>query len=463
MPPDHFEEFRAKMREANMGNAIVQAFRHSYTALLAGRTGMLPESAIQPVTELPRIEDTNAVDDPELLARTVVVKLNGGLGTSMGLDGPKSLLPVKDGLTFLDILARQIQHVRERTDVPLRLLLMNSFSTSAPTLQWLDQQPSVGSPADVELMQNRIPKVDARTFRPATSTENPALEWCPPGHGDLYASLLDSGWLDRLLKEGVRFLFVSNADNLGATMDLSLLQHFAQSGRSFLMEVCERSAADRKGGHLAQRDGQLLLRELAQCPEADRPAFQDIGRHRFFNTNNLWLRLDRLKSLLDQNGGMVPLPVIRNSKTLDPRDTTSPKVIQLETAMGAAVECFEDAGAVLVSRSRFAPVKTTSDLLAVRSDAYELKPDFRVALSDAREGVPPAVRLDPQYNTLVDQLETSLKGGIPSLKDCTSLTTEGPVMFTAENIFRGQVTVRNPSPTPSSLPPGTYENDTVNL
>ncbi len=160
------------------------------------------------------------------------------------------------------------------------------------------------------------------------------------------------------------------------------------------MEVCERTASDRKGGHLASRGGRLLLRESAQCPPEDESAFQDIERHRFFNTNNLWVRLDRLKAVLDASGGFIPLPIIRNAKTVDPRDKNSPKVIQLETAMGAAIECFDDAAAMIVPRARFAPVKTTSDLLALRSDAYQVTDDWRLVLAAATRGVPPAIDLD---------------------------------------------------------------------
>jgi UDP-N-acetylglucosamine pyrophosphorylase len=267
---------------------------------------------------------------------------------------------------------------------------------------------------------------------------------------------LGSGWLDRLLKEGVSYLFVSNADNLGATLDERLLQYFARSDASFLMEVCERTAADRKGGHLAMRHGRLLLRESAQCPRDDDAAFQDIQRHRFFNTNNLWLRLDRLKDLLKANNGLIPLPVIQNRKTVDPRTATSPKVIQLETAMGAAIECFEDAQAIVVPRSRFAPVKTTADLLTVRSDAYELTADHQVRLHPTRQGEPPTVDLDGNHYKLVDQLDAALAEGVPSLRECSALTVSGPVHFAPGVHFAGTVTVTNLSSQPKILPTGHY-------
>jgi UDP-N-acetylglucosamine pyrophosphorylase len=391
------------------------------------------------------------------------VKLNGGLGTSMGLDGPKSLLRVKPQLSFLDIIAGQVLRLRQASGVRLRFLLMNSFSTAGPTREWLQRNPALGRPEGIELMQNSVPKVDARTLQPASWPAQPELEWCPPGHGDLYPSLLGSGWLDRLLDEGVRFLFVSNADNLGATLDGSILKSFAESEKPFLMEVCERTAADRKGGHLAARDGQLLLREAAQCPQADQSAFQDIARHRFFNTNNLWLRLDRLKELLDQHGGLIPLPVIANSKTLDPRDPGSPKVIQLETAMGSAIECFTGAAAIVVPRSRFAPVKATSDLLAVRSDAYVLSDEFQLALAPSRNGIPPSIELDPKHYKMVDQLDARVRAEAPSLKDCESMSVEGPVDFAGENVIAGKVRVINPAAAPAPLPPGLYKDTIVTL
>src|SRR5262249_55062044 len=153
------------------------------------------------------------------------------------------------------------------------------------------------------------------TFEPAVWPTSPENEWCPPGHGDLYPVLAGSGALDRLLADGVNFLFVSNSDNLGATLDPKLLKWFADSGAPFAMEVTARTPSDRKGGHLALRDGKLLLRESAQCPDEDMGAFQDITRHRYFNTNNLWLRLDRLAEMLSASGGFLPLPVIQNKKT----------------------------------------------------------------------------------------------------------------------------------------------------
>jgi UDP-N-acetylglucosamine pyrophosphorylase len=472
---ESFSPFETRMRRAGLSDACIAAFRHSYAALVAGQTGQIPESTIQPVLTLPHYAelDRTVASGSTLLAQTVVLKLNGGLGTGMGLESPKSLLPVKDGLTFLDLIAKQLLHLRStgegRAGSPLpapagvRFLLMNSFSTSAPTLAALKQHPELGEPSSLELMQNFVPKVDLATLGPAEWPANPQLEWCPPGHGDLFPALLGSGWLERLLAAGVKYLFVSNADNLGASLDPHLLAYFASSSQPFLMEVCERTAADRKGGHLAQRGGRLLLRESAQCPPADEAAFQDISRHRFFNTNNLWVRLDVLAEVLKKQGGLIPLPLIKNVKTLDPRDSRSPKVAQLETAMGAAIECFDNAGAIVVPRSRFAPVKTCADLFAVRSDAYAITPDWRIELCPERQGQPPALDLDPAHYKLVDQLDALTRDGTPSLRDCDALTVKGAVEFSAKNIFRGRVTVTNPTSVPKPLPAGDYTNGSFSV
>lgn len=458
-----FSIFQNKMIAAGMGDAVIRSFQRNYDSLVRNETGMIPETSIEPAENLPSLNEIrqDRKSDPRLLAEAVVIKLNGGLGTSMGLQGPKSLLPVRKGVTFLDLMARQILDLRKSCGTPVRMLLMNSFSTTTETLSYLEkyQNEGLSDAAEVELMQNRIPKIDAKTLLPAEWSTDPDLEWCPPGHGDLYPALVGSGWLDRLLNEGVRYAFVSNSDNLGAILDPAILAHFATSGAPFLMEVTRRTSADRKGGHLAVRksDHRLLLREVAQCPEEDLENFQDINRHRYFNTNSLWLRLDALKEQLAKDGGSLPLPMIRNSKTVDPRDKKSTPVIQLETAMGAAIECFAGAAAIEVPRSRFAPVKTTADLLALRSDAYEIHDDGQVNLVTSRKGIPPLITLSDDYK-LVDQLDTL---GVPSLVACMSLSVKGPIRFENGVVLRGNVIIENLGSELRTVSPGTYDNETI--
>jgi UTP--glucose-1-phosphate uridylyltransferase len=452
-----------KMRSAGLSEVAIQAFLFQYQKLLDNDTGLIPEEAIEPIAQLP------ALDERELpagirdnLHQTLVLKLNGGLGTSMGLEKAKSLLRVRGDHTFLDIIVKQFLQLRASTAPGLGLFFMNSFSTSDDTIQALQPYQELGDPKLMELLQNRVPKIDKETLLPISWPSNPALEWCPPGHADLYVCLFGSGLLKRLLETGKKYLFVSNADNLGAALDPNLLRFFAESDAPFLMEVTRRTPSDRKGGHLARRldSRRLVLRESAQCPEKDLAHFQDIDRHRYFNTNNLWIRLDRLFEELTAGAGYIPLPLIRNEKNVDPRDKKSPKVFQLEAAMGAAIECFDGAAAVEVPRSRFSPVKTTNDLLAVRSDAYELDKSFRVGLRAERSAVPPKVELSDDYK-LVDQLEALVAAGVPSLIRSRSLTVKGLWRFLAGVEIVGDVRFENRSGQAKEVKPGVYEDCVV--
>jgi UTP--glucose-1-phosphate uridylyltransferase len=378
-----------------------------------------------------------------VLDQAVVLKLNGGLGTSMGLDGPKSLLEVKDGLTFLDVTARQILELRERYGARLPLVLMDSFSTREPSLERMARYPELASDVPADFLQNKEPKLLEDGLTPVEWPADPSLEWAPPGHGDLYTALVSSGMLAGLLERGYRYAFVANVDNLGAVLDPRILGWFAREGMPFLMEVADRTEADRKGGHVARRrDGSLELREIAQTPDDDVEAFQDVRRHRFFNTNNLWLDLRALSDVMDERGGVLGLPMIVNRKTVDPRDSSSPAVIQLETAMGAAIGVFEGARALRVPRSRFAPVKTTNDLLALRSDAYVLTEASHVTLAPERDG-PPIVDLDSRFYKRVGDFDARFASGPPSLLRCRALTVKGDVAFGADVVVRGSVRVEH--------------------
>jgi UDP-N-acetylglucosamine pyrophosphorylase len=455
----------SKMKAAGIAHATIRAFLHAVHRVRQGDKGLMPEASIEPVENLTDLEKLPSGGARSLLNELAVIKLNGGLGTGMGLDRAKSLLPVKGNDTFLDFIARQVLVLRhERKSKQPAFYLMNSFSTQRDTLDYLRKYPDLSDDGVLDFLQSKVPKLDASTFEPISWPENPELEWCPPGHGDLYPSIIGSGLLDRLLERGVRYLFVSNSDNLGATVDLSILDHLRETNASFLMEVTERTAADRKGGHLARRksDGRLVLRESAQCPKEDEAQFQDITRHRYFNTNNLWLRLDHLRSELERNAGVIPLPLIRNVKTVDPRNPDSPKVLQLESAMGAAIESFQRTTAIVVPRSRFSPVKTTSDLLALRSDAYLVTPDHRLVLAESRKGQPPAVELDAHYKML-PELDAAFPDEVPSLIACDTFKVTGKFRFSPGIICRGTVEFVNPSDQTRLVTPGTYSNQHVNL
>lgn len=429
-----FEAVRRRLVSDSAPELLIESFQRQFQHLCRGQTGLVSRSDLADIGPLP---DLSALKDDGhgLAAKAVVIKLNGGLGTSMGLERAKSLLPVKNGMSFLEIIARQILHLRRVHRIPLPLLLMNSFSTEDDSLEELRKLPELSSqPIPLSFLQNRVPKLRADDYSPVEWPADPEKQWCPPGHGDLYIALKTSGALDRLLDGGFEYAFVSNADNLGATLDLRILAEMDRKKIPFLMEVTDRTEADKKGGHLARRkDGTLLLREIAMCPESELEDFQDIGRHPYFNTNNLWMNL---RALADRRE--IDLPIIINKKTVDPRDPSSTPVIQLETAMGSAIGVFENAAALRVPRIRFAPVKTTDDLLALWSDAYELTPEWHVKL-DARRARPPVIRLDSRHYRLIDDFQKRFECGAPSLIACDSLSVKGDIQFGPGVVIQGAV------------------------
>lgn len=421
---------REKMRQAGVDEVAIDTFAHYYRLLEHGETGMIAEDTIEPL-DMEALTDVEVDDEvaADAIRKTAVIKLNGGLGTSMGMERAKSLLCVRRGLSFLDIIARQVLHLRQQYDAALPLLFMNSFRTSADTMEALaryEDLPVDGLP--LEFLQNKEPKLLETDLVPAAYPKAPDLEWCPPGHGDIYTALRGTGLLTRLIDAGYRYVFVSNSDNLGAVPDARVAGWFAQTGAPFAIEAVRRTPSDRKGGHFARRkaDGRIVLRESAQTLPADKEALADLSRHKYCSTNNLWFDLHAMVEALDARGGILGLPLIRNVKHLDPADPSTPKVIQIETAMGAAIEVFEGARTIEVGRDRFVPVKTTDDLLVLRSDVYHLGKDF--VLDQAGEDVP-YVSLDGDFYKLVGDFDKRFPEGAPSLREAESFTVQGDWTF----------------------------------
>ncbi len=444
-----FEAFQLKMKDAQLPEIAIANFASHYQQLLQGSRGEIAEHDIEAVGKIPDA-DSLSVKYQDIgqanLNSTVLIKLNGGLGTSMGLDRAKSLIQVRDRLSFLDIIAKHAIH----SDVPL--LLMNSVNTRDDSIEALKHYSSLAKAGlALDFLQHKVPKVTQSDLSPASHSTDPQLEWCPPGHGDIYIALQTSGILESLLNSNYRYALISNSDNLGATLDTSLLGYMIDEKIPFLMEVTDRSEADKKGGHLAKRaDGQFVLRESAQCPQEDKLSFEDIHKHRFFNTNNLWIDLQALKINLYENNNIVDLPLIRNSKTLDPRDSQSAAVYQLETAMGAAIQIFSDARAICVSRRRFAPVKTTNDLLLLRSDVYELQENYTLVSQLAHTEMP-LIELDSTYYKLIDHFEQRFPNGSPSLLGCSRLRVQGDVVFGTNVVIKGNVSLCNASSKQASI------------
>ncbi|HEX4281251.1 MAG TPA: UTP--glucose-1-phosphate uridylyltransferase [Solirubrobacteraceae bacterium] len=456
MAEEGLEAAEAKMREAGQPDEAIRAFASAYRRLESGESAMLPSAELEPAGDVDTLEALPEPDaDSGALDRVAVVKLNGGLATTMGLRSPKSLVEARDGRSFLDIIVGNTLALRRRYGVRLPLVLMNSQATHPDTMAALESRPELDTGLPTYFLQSMEPKLDAETLAPVSWPRDPSLEWAPPGHGDVYGSLLSSGTLDALLEHGFRYAMISNADNLGATPDARIAGHLERGEIPFLMEVVEGTEADRKGGHIARRrsDGQLVLRETAQTPPDDEESFRDYRRWRYYNTNSLWIDLRVLKDRLDESDGVLELPLIINRKTVDPRDSTSPAVIQLESAMGAAIGSFKGAQLLCVPRTRFVPVKTTDDLLVLRSDVYTLSDEFVVSPVPERVGDLPYVELDPDFYKLLDDFEKRFPAGPPSLREAQRLIVHGDVTFEEGVRVRGAVELD--AEEPMRIDPGT--------
>ncbi|KAN0090840.1 UTP--glucose-1-phosphate uridylyltransferase family [Tylopilus felleus] len=353
-------------------------------------------------------------NDPRVLSKLAILKLNGGLGTSMGMSGAKSALEVKDGTTFLDIIAEQVEHLDKTNDVDVPLLLMTSFNTHDDTLRII--QKYANQPINITTFnQSRYPRILADTLKPCPNhARDDKKHWYPPGHGDLYDTLVRSGILDRLLADGKEYLFVSNSDNMGAIVDQRILQHMMNTGTDFLMEVTNKTKGDVEGGTLIQYDGSLRLLETAQVPSEHMDDFKSVRKFKIFNTNNLWINLN----------GVLPVGFAHNT---------------LETAAGAAIKHFKNARGINVPRSRFLPVKSCSDLLLIKSDIYSLR-DGQLIMNDIRifDSVP-VIKLGDHFKRIQDFQARFKK--IPTIIDLDHLTVAGDVRFGRGVTLRGTVII----------------------
>lgn len=300
------------------------------------------------------------------LEKCAVIKLNGGRSTTMGGKQPKCMVMAKDDLNFLDIVMSQIIAANDQNDIEMPLVLMNSFFTDHVTEKIVGKTPLI----IMNFIQNEFPRLQEDTLLPLdTGTDE---DWCPGGHGDFFFSIDSSGMLDSMLELGLRYAFISNIDNLSAVVSPEILGLMLSGKHDFCMEVTRKTEADIKGGAPVLYNDTLSLLEIAQVPEENKLSFQDISTFSFFNTNNLWVDLQAVKKLLQED--RLQLPIIQNRKNICDKN-----VIQIETAMGAALQCFNRPGLIEVSRSRFAPVKTVEDLLDLRSDLYIMKENYQIS------------------------------------------------------------------------------------
>ncbi|XP_057433258.1 UTP--glucose-1-phosphate uridylyltransferase-like [Lotus japonicus] len=379
---------------------------------------------------VPTPEDSSQVKN--LLDKLVVLKLNGGLGTTMGCTGPKSVIEVRDGLTFLDLIVIQIENLNSKYGSSVPLLLMNSFNTHDDTQTIVEKYKN----SNIEIHtfnQSQYPRLVVDDFLPFPSEGQTGKDgWYPPGHGDVFSSLMNSGKLDALLSQGKEYVFVANSDNLGAVVDLKILNHLIENKNEYCMEVTPKTLADVKGGTLISYEGRVQLLEIAQVPDEHVNEFKSIEKFKIFNTNNLWVNLKAIKRLVEADA--LKMEIIPN-----PKEVEGVKVLQLETAAGAAIKFFDKTIGINVPRSRFLPVKATSDLLLVQSDLYTLQDGFVLRNQARANPQNPSIELGPEYKKVSNFL--SRFKSIPSIVELDSIKVAGDVWFGAGVILKGKVSI----------------------
>ncbi|KAI9090866.1 UTP--glucose-1-phosphate uridylyltransferase family [Phlyctochytrium arcticum] len=408
-----------------------------------------PEKIV-PYKNLPAVEKSEVAG---FLNKLAVLKLNGGLGTTMGCVGPKSAIEVREGMTFLDLTVRQIEFLNRENNVNVPLVLMNSFNTDEETKRIIQKYAG----HQIQLLtfnQSRFPRVSKDSLLPVPKSPNdPVQNWYPPGHGDLFEALENSGTLEELIKQGKEYLFVSNVDNLGATVDVNILRHMAHSGSEFLMEVTDKTKADIKGGTIIDYDGGIRLLEIAQVPAAHVEDFKSIKKFKIFNTNNLWISLHAIKRVVDNSE--LQMEIIVNNKTAE----NGEKVIQLETAVGAAIKHFNGAHGINVPRSRFLPVKSSSDLFLITSDLYRLEHGNLTMNPKRQFTTVPLIKLGDHFKK-VSHFQSRFQGP-PQILDLDHLTVTGDVTFGHSVVLQGTVIIVANHGERIDIPSGAILNDKV--
>ena len=442
-------EFKTALETFGLSDDAQAGFLQLFTRFKQSRANNVEWDAIRSPdpSRLVSYERLTAPDDTQAtdaLSRLAVCKLNGGLGTSMGCAGPKSSIAVKNGQSFLDLILLQLEHIGKTRKVNIPLLLMNSFHTHQETLKLLEGRKT-SFPIEC-FKQNQFLRIDKDTDQPLDPNLLGEDAWYPPGHGDIYACLKDQGLMDRLLSEGKEILFVSNADNLGAVVDPMIAHTMLENDIPYIMEMTPKTPADIKGGTLYEdSEGKLHLLELAQVPQQHVDEFCSTRKFTVFNTNNIWIHLRHLKKRLEL--GTMDLNLIVNEKQVVGRP-----IIQLETAIGAGLECFEKAKGLVVGRDRFLPVKNTSDLMLLQSSLFVFEDGRMTRHPTPNQKKLPLVTWKAPFTNL-EEFQKRIPV-LPDMRELESLEMEGDITFEGEVSLKGRVILIG-NDKPVRIPPGT--------
>uniref|UniRef100_H3AA09 UTP--glucose-1-phosphate uridylyltransferase n=1 Tax=Latimeria chalumnae TaxID=7897 RepID=H3AA09_LATCH len=377
-------------------------------------------------------------DVSSLLKKLVVLKLNEGLGNDLGCKGPKSLICVRNESTLLDLTVQQIENLNNlhRSDIPL--VLMNSSDTQEATKKIL--QEYAHSTVHIHTFnQSSYPWVNKESMHSKaegwSTSKKETEKWCPPRHCDIYTSFCHSGLLQQFLSEGKKYVFISNGDNIGATIDLHILNYLLNhtiNGKhcEFLVEVIDKIHADLKDRKLIQDEKKL---KDTQVPKVHMEDFTVAPEFKFFNTSNLWISLEALQRVHERE--TVQAPSLGDSVAIN----QGKNEIQLKKAIGMSIKSFDNAVGINVPHTRFLPINTTSDLLLVMSNLYCLEQGC-LHLNEKREfKTVPLVKLGTFFSKVQDFLQRF--ESIPDLLELDHLTVSGDVTFGKDVILKGTVII----------------------
>ncbi|KYQ93226.1 UDP-glucose pyrophosphorylase [Tieghemostelium lacteum] len=380
----------------------------------------------QQLSILSPIDSSNAA---RLLSKLVVIKLNGGLGTRMGCKGAKSSIELAPGISFLDMTVAHIEQMNQDYDVDIPLVIMNSFKTDSETTKTIEKYKTHRVTIKT-FCQSKFPKMykDTLNLVPKPNTPLNAKEWYPPGSGDVFRSLQRSGLFDELLAAGKEYIFISNIENLGAIVDVQLLNHIHLQKIEFGIEVTNRISTDSTGGILMSYRDKLHLLELSQVKADKLKIFKDF---KYWNTNNIWVNMKSTQALLKADklslDWIVAYPTENHTQ-----------LVQLETPAGMGIQCFENSCAIFVPRDRYRPIKSTSQLLLAQSNLFQFD-HGQVKLSSKRDGDVPLVKLGEEFQSISDY-EKRFKS-IPDIIELDHLTVSGDVYFGSKVTLKGTVII----------------------
>ncbi|GKV47258.1 hypothetical protein SLEP1_g54172 [Rubroshorea leprosula] len=377
----------------------------------ASESGEKDEVLLIPLDKLELLSQDIA-KTKEILDKLVVVKFNGALGTTMGFSGPKSLIEIREGLTLLDVIIEQIQSLNAKYGCKVPLLLMNTNKTHDDTLKVLEKY----SKSNIDIQSF----IQGQQAEPESLGLHSVDDLYPSDPGTAFLSLVKSETLDLLLSQGKEYVLVVNSDNACAVIDPKILNHVTQKKIEYCMEVTPTTTSFSRTSVLSSQEGKFKLVHIAQNPSR-----HSTKKFKFMDAGSLWVNLKAIKRLVDTDA--MKMEKLSTSKAVDPDDK--------ESAVGSAIQLFDQAIGVNVPQSRYLPVNSTLDLLLLQSDIYT----YDEGILARNRAINPSISLGPEFEKVSD-FQSRFKS-TPSIVGLDSLKVTGDVWFGADITLKGKVKI----------------------